>query len=200
VELSSKHPQRFAGLWSIDPRLGMPGVERAAEILTQASFVGLLLHTHSWDRRFDHRDLYPFYALAADLDIPVVVQAGTSGGRLASECGRPIGIDRPALYFGRLRFVLSHTGWPWVDEAIAMAQKHPNVFLGTAAYPPHHWSPELLRFIAGAGRGKTLLGTSFPTVGHHQALTRLAELELGEEARDELVSGAAQRVFTRLEA
>ena len=43
-----------------------------------------------------------------------------------------------------------------------MAGKHPNVFVGTAAYPPHHWPPELVRFIAGAGRGKVLLG-----IGRH---------------------------------
>jgi predicted TIM-barrel fold metal-dependent hydrolase len=200
LELAGRHPGRFAGLFTIDPRLGMAGVARAAHVVESPSFVGLHLHTHSWDRAFDHRDLYPFYALAADLDIPVVVQAGTSGGRMASECGRPIGIDRPALYFDRVRFVLSHTGWPWVEEAMAMALKHPNVYLGTAAYPPHHWSDELVRFIRSAGRGKVLLGTSFPVVGHRQALARLDDLALPQEALVELVAGAARRVFKRLEA
>lgn len=198
-ELCRDYPDRFAGLFTIDPSLGMAGVERAAEVVAQPGFVGLQLHTHSWDRAFDHRDLYPFYALADDMDLPVVVQAGTSGGRMASECGRPVGIDRPALYFGGVRFVLSHTGWPWQDEAMAMALKHPNVYLGTAAYPPHHWSRELNRFIGGAGSGKVLMGTSFPVVGHRQALARLADLQLGDEAVGELVAGAARRVFTRLD-
>ena len=87
-----------------------------------------------------------------------------------------------------------------VDEALAMAGKHRNVFLGTAAFPPHHWNAELLRFIAGAGRGKVMLGTSFPVVGHRHALTRLAELDLGEEARAALLEGTARRVFGRLAA
>ena len=111
--------------------------------------VGLHLHTHSFDRALDHRDLYPFYALAAERDLPIVVQAGASGGRMPSECGHPIGIDRPALYFGETPFVLSHTGWPWTDEAIAMAGKHKNVFLGTAGYPPHHWPEVLVNFLFG---------------------------------------------------
>jgi predicted TIM-barrel fold metal-dependent hydrolase len=173
-------------------------VRRAAEALAQPAFVGLQIHTHSWDRPFDHRDYYPFYALAAEHGVPVVMQAGTSGGLMASECGQPIGVDRPALYFPSVDFVLSHTGWPWVEEAIAMAQKHGNVFLGTAAFPPHHWSPELLRFANGAGRGKALLGTSFPVVGHRQALRRLADVKLSDEAREGLLFGAAQRVFQRL--
>jgi len=196
--LAAAYPGRIAALWSFDPSGGMPAVRRASEALAEPGCVGLHLHTHSFDRPFDHRDLYPFYALAADRGVPVVVQAGTSGGLLASECGRPIGIDRPALYFADLRFVLSHTGWPWVEEAIAMAGKHPNVFLGTATFPPHRWSEELVRFLSGPGRGKTLFGTGFPVAGHRQALARLAELGLKEPARHALLEGAARAVFTRL--
>jgi predicted TIM-barrel fold metal-dependent hydrolase len=117
---------------------------------------------------------------------------------MASECGRPIGIDRPALYFPKVDFVLSHTGWPWVDEALAMVGKHANVFLGTAAFPPHHWSPQLLHFISGAGSGKVMLGTSFPVVGHRHALMRLRDVELSEQARAALLDGCARRVFSRL--
>jgi predicted TIM-barrel fold metal-dependent hydrolase len=194
-EMVASHPGRFAGLVAIDPTRGMAGVEEAAKALESGAYVGLQYHTHSFDRTFDHRDLYPFYGLAADRELPVVVQAGSSGGRMPSECGRPIGIDRPALYFPKTRFVLSHTGWPWTEEALAMAQKHHNVYLGTAAYPPHHWSEALIRFLSGPGRGKTLFGTSFPVVGHRHALGRLDALELDAESREALLGGAAREVF-----
>ena len=173
-------------------------MRRAAEALARPELVGLQLHTHSFDRAFDHRDLYPYYALASEHAVPVVLQAGVSGGPLPSECGRPIGIDRPALYFPGVRFVLSHTGWPWVDEALGMVQKHSNVFLGTAAWPPHRWPAALVEFIAGAGAGKVMLGTSFPVVGHRQALARLGALGLPEPARASLLAGTARSVFTRL--
>jgi predicted TIM-barrel fold metal-dependent hydrolase len=198
AKLAAAHPGRFAGLLTLDPTQGMGGVAAAREALEAPHFAGLHLHTHSWDRPFDDRDYYPYYAFAAEHDIPVVMQAGTSGGLMPSQCGKPIGIDRPALYFPGTRFVLSHTGWPWEQEAIAMAQKHPNVFLGTAAYPPHHWSEELVRFLSGVGRGKVLFGTSFPVVGHRHALSRLGALDLSEEIRAELLGGAARRVFPRL--
>ena len=198
IEWAGAHPGRFAGLFTVDPTSGARGVRRAAAALSNPAFVGLQIHTHSWDRRFDHRDYYPYYALAAEHELPVVMQAGASGGREPSACGRPIGIDAPALYFDSVDFLLSHTGWPWVDEAMAMAGKHANVFLGTAAFPPHHWSAELLRFISGAGLGKTMLGTSFPVVGHRHALARLAEIELTEPAREALLWGTALRIFRRL--
>jgi predicted TIM-barrel fold metal-dependent hydrolase len=197
VKWAAEYPGRFAGLVTVDPSQGVVGVRRAAETLAADCFVGLHIHTHSWDRAFDDRDYYPFYALAAEHDVPVVMQAGASGGRMPSECGRPLGIDRPALYFESVDFVLSHTGWPWVDEALAMVGKHANVFLGTAAFPPHHWSPELARFIDGPGQGKVMFGTSFPVVGHRHGLARLGDLTLGDDARDALLAGAASRVFGR---
>ncbi|MCY3634606.1 MAG: amidohydrolase family protein, partial [bacterium] len=159
---------------------------------------GLHTHTHSFDRRFDHADYYPYYALCATGDVPFVMQAGTSGGLMPSECGVPVGIDRPALYFPEVRFVLSHTGWPWVAECIAMALKFPNVYLGTSVYPPRHWSDELVAFINGAGRRKSLWGTGFPAAGHRHCLDQLQELELGDEARANLLGDTARRVFTRL--
>lgn len=196
--MAGAHPGRIAGAWSVDPRTGMDGVRRAREALEQQWCVALHIHTHSWDRPLDHPDYYPYYALCSDFDVPMVAQVGTSGGRLPSECGRPITFDRPAIYFRSTRFVLSHTGWPWVDEAIAMALKFDNCFLGTAAYPPRHWSPTLVEFMRRAGRGKTMWGTSFPTVGHRHALGQIGEVELSDDAVHQLVAGTARGVFTRL--
>jgi len=194
---SAAHPGRIAGQWSLDPGHGFAGVRAAASALAEPWCVALHIHTHSWDRRFDHADYYPYYALAAERAVPVVMQAGASGGRTPSECGRPIGIDRPALYFPELRFVLSHTGWPWIDEALAMATKYSNVFLGTATWPPARWGAALLEFARGPGREKLLFGTGYPVVGHTQAAAQLAKL-FDAPALQRLVAENARRVFTRL--
>lgn len=197
-QLATAHPGRFAALWSPDPTLGMAGVRRAAEVLQQPWVAGLYLHVHSFDRAFDHADHYPYYALCAELGVPVVMQAGTSGGLMPSECGRPIGVDRPAIYFPDTNFVLSHTGWPWVTEAIAMALKFPNVYLGVASYPPRHWGAELVQFIHRCRGRKVVFGTNFPTVGHRHALGQLDELELSAESRANLLEGTARSIFRRL--
>ena len=198
-QLAKEYPGRFVGQWSIDPQTGSAGVDRAREIATRDWIVALHVHTHSFDRPFDSSDYYPYYALAHELDLPFVMQAGTSGGRFPSACGHPIGIDRPALYFPEVDFVLSHTGWPWVEEAVAMALKFSNVYLGTASLPPKRWHAALVDFIRGPGRKKTIFGTSFPTVGHRHALDQLPALGLDEGVADDLMGGNARRVFTRIE-
>jgi uncharacterized protein len=197
-ELSHRFPGRFAALWGIEPQLGLAGVRRADEALSQPWVVGAYLHTHSFDRPFDHADHYPFYALCARHDVPMVMQAGASGGRLPSECGKPIGIDRPAIYFPDVPFVLSHTGWPWVSEAVAMALKFSNVYLGTASFPPAHWPSELVEFLRRPGRRKVVFATNFPTVGHRHALAQLDDLGLSDEVRSLLLEENARSIFTRL--
>jgi predicted TIM-barrel fold metal-dependent hydrolase len=197
-DLATRWPGRFAALAVVDPTTGMGGVRDLGARLTDPWVVGMYVHTHSWDRRLDHADYYPYYALGTELDVPVVMQAGASGGLMASECGRPITVDRPALYFPETRFVLSHTGWPWVGEAVAMAFKFPNVFLGTASYPPKRWPAEVADFARGAGRSKVVFGTNFPTVGHRHALAQLDELDLTDEVRHNLLEGTARSIFDRL--
>ena len=192
------YPDRFKGLWSFDPREGMQAVERAAEMLEQPWAVGLHYHTHSFDRSFDHAQMYPYYTLAAQRDVPVVMQAGTSGGLMPSECGRPIGIDRPALYFPNVRFVLSHIGWPWVEETIAMALKFPNVFIGSATQPPRRWPESLVHFSSGIGRTKVLLGTGFPMTGQRQVIGQLEAAVSDPATRAAIVGDNARRVFSRL--
>jgi predicted TIM-barrel fold metal-dependent hydrolase len=198
AKLVYAHPGRFGAWWAVNPQLGSAGVRRAAEMLRQPWVFGVWIHTHSFDRRFDHPDYYPYYALADEHRVPVAMQAGTSGGLMPSECGVPIGIDRPAIYFPDVDFVLSHLGWPWTDEAIAMALKFRNVHLGTGAYPPKHWDPAVHAFLRGPGKRKVMFGTNFPTVGHRHALAQIAALDVSDEVRHDLVEGNARRLFTRL--
>ncbi len=197
-DLQERFPGRFAGLAVIDPTGGMAAVRATRCRLEDPRVVGLYLHTHSWDRRFDHADYYPFYAAASDAGVPVVVQAGASGGVLPSECGRPIGIDRPAIYFRSTPFVLSHHGWPWSEEAVALAVKFSNVYIGTGAFPPRRWPPAVREFCAGPGRAKVIFGTNFPTVGHRHALAQIDELGLDDATRAAVLGGTARAVFTRL--
>jgi len=115
-KLVDRFPGRFVALAVPFPNSGMKGVRELRAKLAEPWVAGFYLHTHSWDRRFDHADYYPYYALCSEFDVPFAMQAGTSGGLYPSECGQPIGIDRPALYFPQTKFVLSHQGWRAVAE------------------------------------------------------------------------------------
>jgi predicted TIM-barrel fold metal-dependent hydrolase len=146
----------------------MPGVRAIPSRLAERWVMGCYLHTHSGDRRLDH---FAFYALGSELDVPIATQAGTSGGLMASECGRPIGIDRPALDFPDTRVLLVPSGLAGGRRG----DRHGAEDGRLSVSPLAGRAPELR---TRSGRHKVLFGTNLPTVGHRHALAQLTALGL----------------------
>lgn len=189
---------RVGGLFGIDVSKGMGAVRELEIAVREHGFEGAHIHAHGYGIPLNHRDLYPVYAKCVELDVPVIIQTGHSAERMPSAMGQPILLDDVALYFPELRIVASHTGWPWVQELIAMAWKHPNLFIGTGAHAPKYWDRDLVRFLDSRGRGKVLWGTVFPVMTHQDALEQIEALEIRPEAREALLWKSAHRVFRTL--
>ena len=54
-----------------------------------------------------------------------------------------------------------------------MAWKHANCYIGTATHQPRFWEDSLVKFLAGRGRGKVMLGTGFPVLLHAPILAQV---------------------------
>ena len=78
---------------------------------------------------------------------------------------------------------------------IAVADKHPNVYIDTSAYAAHRYPAELVAYLKGRGRLKVLFGSNYPMLTPERALARLDELGLDEEQRTAFLGGNARRVF-----
>jgi uncharacterized protein len=193
--LAAAAPGRIFGLCGINPTEGMDGVRRLERCVRDGPFIGAHLHTYGFGIPLNHRRYYPYYAKCIELDVPIVMQVGHSAELMPSHLGRPILVDEVALDMPELKLVAAHTGWPWVEELIALAWKHRNVFIGTSAHHPQYWDPKLLQFANGRGRGKVLFGTDFPVIEFGEALKAIDKLDLKPDARDLLLSGAARALF-----
>jgi predicted TIM-barrel fold metal-dependent hydrolase len=83
-----------------------------------------------------------------------------------------------------------------VEEAIAVASKHPNVYLGTSGYAPKYWRPEMLQFMdSRRGRNKTVWGTDYPLVRHEESMRQIKELGLKPETLQAVLHDNAVRAF-----
>lgn len=196
-QLAAAHPGRFHGLWSVSPD-DPADIGAASEALETAWCLGLHVHTHSFDHRFDAPAYEPYYRLAEHHGVPVVMQAGRSGGHREHGLGHPDAIAAPAIAHPGVEFVLSHLGIPWLAETIAAATRHTNVFIGTATHPPRRWPAELLDFIRGDGREKVLFGSGYPLTGHLHIQSQLDALDVDGPTKEALRHGNARRIFTRI--
>ena len=194
-EAAKAAPDRILGLFGINPMRRMDGVAELERAVREMGFKGAHIHPHGYDMPPDHAYYFPYYAKCNELGVPVVISMGHTLDKLPIEAGRPIHLDKIALYFPDLKIVCTHTGWPWVEEAIAVASKHPNVYIGTSAYAPKYWPPELVRFIDSWGRNKVMWGTDYPVIMHARSLREIEELGLREQSKQNLLRGTAVRVF-----
>ena len=112
------------------------------------------------------------------------------------DTGNPIYLDEVACHFPELRLVASHAGWPWVLQMIAVAWRHPNVFLEFSGILPAYWDAELLaRFETPILRGRVLWATDYPLIEWRRSLDQVAQLPLSAATKRELVHDNAARLL-----
>ncbi len=79
---------------------------------------------------------YPVYAKCCELDIPIVFTTGPATlvpGAIIDHVA-PRYIDFVARDFPELKIVISHGGYPWVNEAIIVAERNKNVYIDLSEY------------------------------------------------------------------
>lgn len=182
-----KYPKRFSGLAGIDPTQGMRGLREMEYGIKELGFVGAHLYPHWFEQAPDHAIYYPFYAKCCELDVPIQMQVGHclryTEQRPLRSVGRPITLDTIACHFPELKLVGIHIGWPWSEEMISVAYKHPNVYIGSDAYAPAYWPENFIRFINSWGAKKVIFGTDYPVIDPERARKEIEDLKLRDEAK-----------------
>lgn len=199
VEAVQRHPDRFSGLIGVDPFSSLAGLREMERAVSEYGFVGAHLYPHWFEMEPDHRRYYPIYSKCAELDVPIQMQVGhclryTEEHPLRS-VGRPILLDTIACEIPEVKLVGIHIGWPWTEEMIAVAYKHPNVYIATDAYAPKYWDEKLVHFINTFGKKKVLFGSDWPVIAHERAVREVRELGLRDESYSDLMGGNAARLY-----
>lgn len=199
IDATRKHPDRFSGQLGIDPTSGSKGVATLRVMIEQHGFVGAHFYPHWFDLPPDAAQVFPFYAACAELGVPIQVQVGQSmvysKQRPVRSVGLPMTLEPIARAFPELKLIGSHLGYPWVDEMIALTLLYPNIYLCTDSYAPQHWPESLVEYVAGAGAGKVMFGTMWPTIPFERAVGDIVAKALPPAAQEQLMGGTARSVY-----
>jgi predicted TIM-barrel fold metal-dependent hydrolase len=192
------HPDRFAASYEIDPNQGMPGVRdlvrmhEAWGIRAATAFpAGYLPQVP-----VDSKRMYPFYAKCVELGIPVVVNAGVPGPRVAMACQDVALFDEVCYDFPELRIVMRHGGEPWVDLAVKLMLKWPGLFYMTSSYAPRHYPRAIIDFANTRGAEKIMYAGYFPMALSLERIFReLPDVPLRDGVWPKFLRDNAARVF-----
>jgi predicted TIM-barrel fold metal-dependent hydrolase len=111
---------RVRGFYWVDPLAddAADQVERAVGEFRYAGVKMIPDHWHPYDER-----LFPVYERIEALGVPILFHTGILWGNAdSSRFCRPADFE-VIQEFPKVRFMLGHIGWPWTDEAIAVADR-----------------------------------------------------------------------------
>lgn len=132
AQIVAAHPDRFIGFASVD--LHCPdAAERLERAFRDLGARGLSLHPAKQGFAPDDPLAEPLYELCETYNRPVVFHAGMSWEPKAPLAqSHPLAFERTIMDHPNVRFGLTHFGWPWVRETVAMLLKYPNCYADTS--------------------------------------------------------------------
>ncbi len=105
------------------------------------------------------------YAECEHRGLPIIVEHKYRHPASKLEYARPYLFDEVARAFPLLRIVISHLGFPWIDETIVLLAKHPRVYADVSSLIDQPWIAynALLTAYQSGVIDKLLFGSDFPS-------------------------------------
>ena len=199
-----RHPERIIQAWgAVDPFKGEAAITEAKHAIGDLGMLGF--HFHPIRGRFsvDDRKLYPLWEAIAALEVPVMIDVGTTGmgagmpGGMGAKMrhAHPSAIDELAADFPSLTIIAAHPGWPWVDEMTAVALHKGNVYWEMSGWAPKHFPAQLKVDIRSRLQDKVMFGSDYPSLPYERIFREWDELGYKPEIMEKIFHGNAERVL-----
>jgi predicted TIM-barrel fold metal-dependent hydrolase len=181
---------------NMNPFMQARPAEELERCVLEMGFKGLKLYPTYQGFYANDNMIYPLYAKAQELRIPVMIHTGSSvfrGARL--KYGDPLRIDEVAVDFPNLNLIQVHSGRGfWYRCAFFLARLHRNVHMEIAGLPPQkllEYFPELEK-----NADKIIFGSDWPGLRNIRAnIEAIRSLPLSEETKAKILGGNAARIL-----
>jgi predicted TIM-barrel fold metal-dependent hydrolase len=198
LEACRKHPDRFFASYGANPNNGMEEVRKIRKLHKQHGIKavtgfpsGLCPQVPLNDKKY-----YPIYATCVELDIPICLCVGVPGPRIPMEPQKVEHIDEVCWFFPELKLVMRHGGEPWVDLAVKLMLKYPNLYYSTSAFAPKHYPKSIIHYANTRGADKVMYAGYFPMgLSLERIFTEMQNVPFKDHVWPKFLRENAQRVF-----
>lgn len=131
----------------------------------EKNFVAINISPFSSKLDANDKRLYPLYGLCELMKKPIIVHGSMHYWRGSYMWhGHPQYLDEVAVDFPELKLIISHGGNGFGPTVLAVAQRHPNVYLEFSALRPKYMAPEFIQAANTYLRNKCIFGTDYPLI------------------------------------
>ena len=197
IEFVKAFPNKFIGMVGCDPHKGMKAIEELKHAVNDLGMRGAAVDPYLAQIYANDAKYYPIYSKCCELDVPIVFTTGpaTLVPNAIIDHVAPRYIDIVARDFPELKIIISHGGYPWVNEAIIVAERNRNVYIDLSEY---EHSPMAEAYFQAANTmiaDKILYASAHPFVDFKEALQKYENLPLEPAVRQKIMYDNAARLL-----
>ena len=203
AEIAAANSDVLIPFASIDPWKGKMGVREARRLMQDYGIRGFKFHPTFQGFYANDRMAYPLYeAIEEHGGIALFhtgqtgVGSGMRGGNgMRLKFSNPIYMDDVAVDFPDLKIILAHPSFPWQEEALAVAQHKPNVYIDLSGWSPKYFPEILVRYCNSMLKKKVLFGSDWPMITPERWLNDFESIAIKDEIRPDIIKNNAARLL-----
>lgn len=203
IESCAAHKDVLIPFGSVDPWKGKAGAREARRLVEEYGARGFKFHPSIQGIAPNDRIAYPLYEVIEELGVPALFHTGQTGigagvpggGGIRLKYSNPMLVDDLAVDFPEMRIILAHPSFPWQDEALAVANHKPYVYIDLSGWSPKYFPPQLVRYANSLLQDKVLFGSDFPVIKPDRWLADFDKLEIKREVRPKILKDNAVKLL-----
>jgi predicted TIM-barrel fold metal-dependent hydrolase len=188
---------------SIDPAKGRAGAREARRLVRDFGVRGFKFHPTMQGFFPNDRMAYPVYEAIAEEGAITLFHTGQTGVGSGMKGGmgmrlkysNPMCLDDVAVDFPEMPIILAHPSFPWQEEALAVAQHKPNVWIDLSGWSPKYFPPILVRYANTLLKDKMLFGSDWPAITPDRWLADFDMADFRDEVRPLILKENARRLL-----
>jgi len=149
------------------------GIKAALEEITRLKSANIAAIDFSFllKKNVNAREFYPLYAYCELQRIPVIIHSAIHYSRdISMWKAQPQYFDELAVNFPELKIIMSHGGNGFGPVTLAVAQRHPNIYLEFSALRPKYMAPEFIQAANTYLKDRCIFGTDYPLTTFDQQI------------------------------
>ena len=199
LEFVRAYPDLFIGFWGIDPHKGMKAVYEITRAVEELGMRGIatdpyLAHIPPHDARY-----YPLYTKCCELNIPVFITTAPPPQvpRAVMDYIDPRHVDIVARDFPELTVIMSHGGYPFVNEAVFTCMRNANVYMDLSEYELAPMADVYVQALNSTIGDKVVFASAHPFVEQAEAISIYNKMNLKDDVRRKVMYENAMRILGR---
>ena len=201
--MRDRHDAIIQAWAAVEPALGQAAVDEARHAINDLNMIGFHFHPIMQHIRVDDKSFYPLWEELTQLKAPVMIDVGMTGmgagmpGGLGAKTrnAHPASIDTLAADFPGLTIIMSHPGYPWIDETTAVALHKGNVFWEMSGWSPKYLPEGLKKDIRSRLKDKVMFGSDYPSIPYKRIFSEWDQMGYSDDMLEKFFHGNAESIL-----